>query len=114
MIYQLHDFIFNTQQRTLSKDGLTLLLTPKTYKLMLLFIEADGRVVSKDEIRTRVWRGQVVCETTLYKVVQRLRTLFGDDGEEQAVIKTIHGEGYLMVAKAKRLGFFGQLLKNLA
>ncbi len=114
MIYQLQGFIFNSKNRTLSKGGLTQLLTPKIYKLLLLFIESEAQVVSKEQIRQRVWCGQVVCETTLYKIIQRLRQLMGDDGEEQSIIKTIHGEGYLMTLKCKKVGFWGLLMKKIA
>ncbi len=108
MKYKLKDFLFNTKQRTLSKDGLTQLLTPKTYKLLLLFTEAEGSVVSKDQIREQVWANRVVSETTLYKVIQRLRSFLGDNGLEQAAIKTIHGEGYLMTLKSRKVNFWNQ------
>ena len=114
MVYQIKDCVFNIKNRTISRGGLTQLLTPKIFKLILLFIESDGEVVSKEQIKREVWCGQIVCETTLYKVIQRLRALMGDDGEEQAVIKTIHGEGYLMTFQKKRIGFWRQLLKNIA
>ncbi len=108
MKYKMKDFLFNTNQRTLSKNGLTQLLTPKTYKLLLLFTEAEGAVVSKEQIREQVWANRIVSETTLYKVIQRLRSFFDDNGLEQTVIKTIHGEGYLMTLKSKKISFWNQ------
>jgi DNA-binding winged helix-turn-helix (wHTH) protein len=114
MIYQIKDCVFNTKNRTLSRGGLTQLLPPKIFKLILLFIESGGEVVSKEQIKRKVWCGQIVCETTLYKVIQRLRALLGDDGEEQAFIKTIHGEGYLMTFQRKKIGFWRQLSKKIA
>ncbi len=114
MIYKFKGFIFNTKKRTLKKQNLTHILTPKAYKLLLLFIQANGSLVSKDMIIQKVWRGQIVCEATLYKLIQRLRKLMGDDGDKQSVIKTIHGEGYLLVFEFKKVGIWGQLIRKMA
>ncbi len=81
---------------------------------MLLFMEANGSLVSKGLITQKVWRGQIVCETTLYKLIQRLRMLVGDDGEKQTMIKTIRGEGYLLSFKCKKVGIWGQLIRRIA
>lgn len=106
MIYQLKDYLFNTQTRTLSKGQLTHELTPKTFRLLLLFAHSNGQIVSKKQIHQQVWGGRIVSETNLYKVIQMLRQFMGDNGNDQTVIKTIHGEGYLMTLKSKKLKFW--------
>jgi len=78
----------------------------------MLFIESGDQLVSKSSIRKQVWQGQLVCETTLYKTVQRLRVLLGDDGEGQTVIRTIHGEGYMMLTRHRRAGWWFQLYQK--
>jgi DNA-binding winged helix-turn-helix (wHTH) protein len=114
MIYRIQGCLFNSSNRTLNKQGEVILLTPKLYRLLKLFIEADGQVVSKNSIRKHVWCGQLVCETTLYKLVQRLRCLMGDDGAEQTVIKTIHGEGYMLTSKLKKASFWSQMYLKIS
>ena len=114
MIYRISDFTFNTKNRTLNNGKLTHFLTPQIYRLMLLFVESGGNVVSKNQIIDRVWCGQIVCESSLYKLIQKIRTLMDDDGHEQALIKNIHGEGYLMAFKSIKLGYWRQLWKKIA
>lgn len=113
MIYRIQGCVINTEHRTLEQAGQLTRLTPKLFRLLLLFVESGGQVVTKHNIVKHVWRGQLVCETTVYKLVQRLRTLLGDDGDVQAVIQTIHGEGYLLSSKHLRTGLWSKLQQVL-
>lgn len=113
MIYHIQGCVINTEQRTLEQAGRVTRLTPKLFRLLLLFIESRGQVVTKHSIVRQVWQGQLVCETTVYKLVQRLRTLLGDDGDAQAVIQTVHGEGYLMLSKHHKAGLWFRLQQVL-
>jgi DNA-binding winged helix-turn-helix (wHTH) protein len=113
MIYHIQGCVINTERRTLEQAGQRTRLTPKLFRLLLLFIESGGQVVTKHSIVKHVWQGQLVCETTVYKLVQRLRTLLGDDGDAQTVIQTIHGEGYLMSAKQHKTGLWTRLQQVL-
>ncbi|MFC3195283.1 transcriptional regulator [Marinicella sediminis] len=112
MHYKIQDCLINTHNRTLNKNGNIIPLTPKLFRLLMLFIESGDQLVSKSSIRKHVWQGQLVCETTLYKTVQRLRVLLGDDGEGQTVIRTIHGEGYMMLTRYRKAGWWFQLYQK--
>jgi adenylate cyclase len=71
---------------------------PKTFDLLLYLLEHRDRVVDKDELLEKLWPGLVVSESALTQVVRKARSLVGDDGNRQAVIRTIQRRGFRFVA----------------
>jgi TolB-like protein len=71
---------------------------PKAFDLLLYLIENRDRVVDKQELLDRLWPGTVVTESALTQVVRKARSLTGDDGDRQAVIKTVQRRGFRFVA----------------
>ena len=56
-----------------------------------------ARALSKDQIRDRLWRGVVVSETGLARVVNEVRAALGDDARQPRFVRTLHGFGYVFV-----------------
>jgi DNA-binding winged helix-turn-helix (wHTH) protein len=71
---------------------------PKAFDLLLYLIENRDRVVDKDELLAKLWPGVVVSESALTQVVRKARSLAGDDGSRQAVIRTVQRRGFRFVA----------------
>lgn len=71
--------------------------TPKAIEILCLLIESDGRVVSKDEIISRVWPDSFVEEANLSHHIFRLRRALGEN-DEQKFIETIPKRGYRFVS----------------
>lgn len=92
--YKLGKFVFDVASRTLIHGSNKVELTPKVYALLVLLVNSNGRVVSKEEICQSVWSNRIVTDTTIYKVIEKIRFLLGDNSENPIFIKTIHGEGY--------------------
>lgn len=78
-----------------SLDGKTLILTPKEYKLMKLFIDHRGKVLTRQMILEKLWDadGNYVDEHALTVNIGRLRGKIEQDGHKY--IKTIYGMGYM-------------------
>jgi adenylate cyclase len=72
---------------------------PKALDLLLYLIEHRDRVVDKDELLARLWPGVVVSESALTQALRKARSMTGDDGERQAVIRTVQRRGFRFVAK---------------
>ncbi|WP_395375253.1 transcriptional regulator [Marinicella sp. W31] len=106
--YELGAFQFDTVNRTLNNDSESFELTPKVYALLLLLVEAKGRIVSKQEIYQTVWSNRVVADATLYKVIEKIRVLFNDDKDDPSYIKTIHGEGYQLCCPLRTKNTLGK------
>jgi DNA-binding winged helix-turn-helix (wHTH) protein len=79
------------RRRQLFADGVPVELGTRAFDLLLVLLEANGLVVSKGELLSRVWSGIVVSEENLKVQVSALRKALGADRD---VIRTEVGRGY--------------------
>jgi DNA-binding winged helix-turn-helix (wHTH) protein len=79
------------RQRQLLADGVSVELGTRTFDLLLVLLEADGSLVTKEELMSRVWPDIVVSEENLKFQVSVLRKALGADRD---VIHTEFGRGY--------------------
>ena len=79
------------RQRQLRADGIPVELGTRAFDLLLVLVESDGLLVSKEELLSRVWPGIVVSEENLKVQVSALRKALGVDRD---VIRTEFGRGY--------------------
>ncbi len=91
------DFTLNPQQRSLSQGAERIDISSTTYKLLICFINNPGKTISRSELTDQVWPNRVVTETSLDKLIQRLRKTLGDTGQHKEIIKTIHGVGFVFL-----------------
>jgi DNA-binding response OmpR family regulator len=69
-------------------------LTPREFEVLMYIIDADGKVLSRDSILSHISKGdEYLEESTIDKIVSRLRKKIGTFKEEQ-IIETVHGQGY--------------------
>ena len=64
-LYEFGPFVLDTAQHLLSRQGKPVSLTPKTFDLLLLFLENSGRMLSKDELMKALWPSSFVEESNL-------------------------------------------------
>jgi TolB-like protein len=101
--YRFNEFTLDTASLELRRDGELVHSEPQVLELLALLVENGGRVVSKEAINERVWRGRIVSEAALSSRIKVLRQLLGDDGRRQEVITTVHKRGFRFVAPVERL-----------
>ncbi|MDH3694363.1 MAG: tetratricopeptide repeat protein [Gammaproteobacteria bacterium] len=99
MRYQFNGFVLDTHRFELSKGGSLLHVEPQVIELLVLLIENRDRMISKQEINEKTWKGRVVSDSALSSCIKMARQVLGDDGRKQAVIRTIHKKGFRFVAK---------------
>lgn len=82
--------------REVYKDGALISLTPGEYKLLCLFMEHPGIVLSPDQILGRLWDHEenYIDSSTLTVYVRRLRTKIEDNPGAPEKIVTVRGMGY--------------------
>ncbi len=82
--------------REVYKDGTLISLTPGEYKLLCLFMEHPGIVLSPDQILGRLWDHEenYIDSSTLTVYVRRLRTKIEDNPGSPEKIVTVRGMGY--------------------
>ncbi|MBV8120648.1 MAG: winged helix-turn-helix domain-containing protein [Alphaproteobacteria bacterium] len=86
------------RERQLSVDGVSIELGTRAFDLLLVLLEADGSLVTKDELLRRVWRGIVVAEENLKTQIFALRKALGEDRD---FVRTEFGRGYRFTAAVR-------------
>ena len=81
--------------RQLVADGVPIELGTRALDLLLVLLEADGSLVTKGELMSRVWPGIVVAEENLKVQIAALRKALGEDRD---FIRTEFGRGYRFIA----------------
>ncbi|MCO6414555.1 MAG: winged helix-turn-helix domain-containing protein [Thiogranum sp.] len=99
MRYRFADFTFDTDSLELRRGGELLHSEPQVLALLNLLVERSGELVSKEDINNSVWRGRIVSDAALSSRIKALRQLLGDDGRQQAMIRTVHRRGFRFVAE---------------
>jgi TolB-like protein len=99
MIYRFGRFELDLTTVELRNQGKACKVEPQVFALLTLLVENHDRLVSKEEIIEKVWEGRVVSDAALASRVKSARQALGDNGQAQAFIKTIHGQGFRFVAE---------------
>jgi DNA-binding winged helix-turn-helix (wHTH) protein len=88
------------RQRQLVADGVPIELGTRALDLLLALLEADGSLVTKDELSRLVWPGIVVSEANLKVQICALRRALGED---RHFIHTEFGRGYRFTAAVRSM-----------
>src|SRR5215469_2841751 len=86
------------RQRRLLVNGVPIALGTRAFELLLALVEANGALVSKQQLYARIWPGVVVAEENLKVQVFALRRALGEDGD---FIRTEVGRGYRFIAAVR-------------
>ena len=101
MIYQFMEYELDPLNFSLKKNGENLEIEPQVFNLILFLIENHNRLVTRDEIYKYLWGDKSVLDSTLSNHIKNARSILGDNGQHQRVIKTVHGRGYQFVSDIK-------------
>lgn len=95
-IVELGDVQVNTSDGKVHKAGSEILLTALEYRLLLIFANHLGQVLTRAQLLDRIWDvgGDFVNDNTLTVYIKRLREKLEDDPASPALIKTVRGMGY--------------------
>ena len=86
------------RERRLMAGGEPIELGARAFDLLMVLIEADGALVIKDELQSRVWPGIIVGQDNLKVQIAALRKALGQDRE---FVRTEHGRGYRFTATVR-------------
>ena len=90
------DLVVDPDRHEVMRAGRAIPLTRVEFRLLLAILEADGRVLSRDQLLDSVYGhdGAGVLDRTVDVHVGRLRDKLGDDAEEPRYVATVRGVGY--------------------
>src|SRR4051812_14935818 len=91
-------FRIDVAERTLLSPQGVVLLTPKAFDTLLVLVENNRHVLSKEELMQKVWPDSYVEENNLAQNISVLRKALG---EEQKFIETVPKRGYRFVADVR-------------
>jgi TolB-like protein/DNA-binding winged helix-turn-helix (wHTH) protein/Tfp pilus assembly protein PilF len=93
-------FEANLRTRKLHRGGELIRLQEKPFQVLAVLLECAGSVVTREEIRARVWPDDdyLDFDANLNTALNKLRRALGDLREQPAFIRTIPRTGYLFIA----------------
>ncbi|MBU5426321.1 response regulator transcription factor [Tissierella pigra] len=96
-VYYYKNLIFDFDKLKLIKDDVEVPITATEVKLLELFIQNKGKVLTRTQILDKIWDidGDFVDENTISVNIRRLRAKIEDDPSKPIFIKTVFGIGYI-------------------
>jgi TolB-like protein/DNA-binding winged helix-turn-helix (wHTH) protein/tetratricopeptide (TPR) repeat protein len=97
--YQIGDLLVDTAEQSVRRDGVELPLPRLSYELLLALIRAHPRMLTNDDLLTRVWTPAIVNPETVSQRVKLLRYALGDDdAQNPRYIARVRGRGYRLTS----------------
>ena len=95
-IITLGDLSVDTDKGTVTRDGKEIYLSALEYKLLLVFLNNRGQVLTRDKLLEEIWdsAGDYVGDNTLTVYIKRLREKIEQDPQNPVYIRTVRGLGY--------------------
>ncbi|MGH6985334.1 MAG: winged helix-turn-helix domain-containing protein [Caulobacteraceae bacterium] len=75
-------------------DGGEEILQPRVMQALVALVQAEGRILTRDDLQARCWSGVVVGEDAITRVLGRLRRLSETIGRGEFALQTIAKVGY--------------------
>ncbi|MGG3871182.1 response regulator transcription factor [Brevibacillus laterosporus] len=95
-IIDIDNVRINTLEGKVHKNGAEIPLTALEYRLLLIFGNHVGQVLTRNQLLEQIWdmAGEFVNDNTLTVYIKRLREKLEDDPGHPTLIKTVRGLGY--------------------
>ncbi len=105
-VYRFGPFEVNAASGELLKNGRPIRLQEQPCRLLLVLLETPGQVVSREELRDRLWSGDtfVDFDGSLRVAVRKLREALDDNADDPRYIETIPKRGYrFLISEVRRV-----------
>jgi DNA-binding winged helix-turn-helix (wHTH) protein/TolB-like protein/Tfp pilus assembly protein PilF len=101
-VYEFGPFRLDVAERLLLKDEQTISLPPKVFDTLVVLAENSGRLVTRDELMSRLWPDTFVEEATLARNISDLRKALSEASGGQRFIETVPRHGYRFTASVRQ------------
>jgi TolB-like protein/DNA-binding winged helix-turn-helix (wHTH) protein/Flp pilus assembly protein TadD len=101
---RFREFELDLTSGELHKDGQKVALPPKAFEILRALVERPGEVVTREELRTRLWAADTFVEfdDSLNHAVKKLRQALGDTSDDPQFIETLPRYGYRLMVPVDR------------
>ena len=95
-LFDIDDIRVDLDKGVVYKNGQDLYLSALEYRLLLAFINSEGRLLSRSRLLEEIWdvAGDFVNDNTLTVYIKRLRDKIEDNPAQPKIIVTVRGMGY--------------------
>ena len=95
-VYKVGDLQVDSAKGLVHKGGQELFLSVLEYRLLLVFLNNQGTVLSREKLIEEIWdiAGEYVNDNTLTVYIKRLRGKIKDDPQHPQIIQTVRDKGY--------------------
>src|SRR5580692_623823 len=99
-ICRFGSFEADFQEGRLTKAGVRIRLQEQPLQILALLLERPGQVVTREEIRQKLWSGDTFVEfdDALNTAVRKLRAALNDSADNPRFLETVPRRGYRFVA----------------
>jgi len=99
-IFRFGTFEVDPARNTLTRSGSRVKIQDQPFRLLLLLLERPGDIVSREELRQKLWpEGTYVdFDGSLNVILKRLRGAIDDDPDNPRFIETVPRRGYRFIA----------------
>ncbi len=96
-------FRIDQQRQEVTRNGSRLKLQGKVYQTLLTLLEKPGEVVTREELRMRLWPADthVNYDANVNTTVNKLRIALGDSSDKPLYVETIPRKGYSLLVQAE-------------
>src|SRR3982075_43989 len=96
-------FRIDQQRQEVTRDGSRLKLQGKVYQVLLTLLEKPGDVVTREELRQRLWPADthVNYDANVNTTVNKLRQVLGDSTDKPLYIETIPRKRYCLLVTSE-------------
>jgi len=92
--YWIGDFFVDLYRNQITQHQQSQTIAPKALAVLTHLAENQGKVISYDELFSKIWPNTIVTPNTLQRSIAQLRKALGDDSKAQIYIKTHAKQGY--------------------
>jgi eukaryotic-like serine/threonine-protein kinase len=98
--YRFGPFDLDPEESTLARNGVKIRLQDLPFRLLLMLVERAGEVVTREEMRQRLWPENTFVEfdNSLGVAIRKIRESLNDQAEAPRYVATIPRRGYRFVA----------------
>src|SRR6202142_2323774 len=104
--YRFGPFELNTGAELLSRNSTRVKVQDLPYRLLVMLVERPGEIVTREEVRQRLWPENTFVEfdNSLGVAIRKVRDSLSDDAETPRYVETVPRRGYRFVAPVTVLG----------
>lgn len=92
--YKIEQWIVCSETNRIYSNDFEVNIEPQAMAVLIVLIENKGKVVNREQIIEKAWKGAIVSDSSLNRIIAQLRKAFSDNVKAPKYIETIAKKGY--------------------